>query len=115
VPGDDASETRGFHEQLVVPEPHGTGQELARGNQDRRVPEKIVKRGRDAPRAERVEEDPSRLERLVRMSFVEEVRSGMRRVEKRLELGTEELDLILVEYPQACEKSVAVECGKLLG
>jgi hypothetical protein len=68
---------------------------LARGNQDRRILEEIVKCGRDAPGAERVKDDAARLERLVRMSLVEKMSSGMRRVEERLELETEELDLVL--------------------
>ena len=115
VPGHDASEMGGLHEELVVPEAHSSPEELARGNEDGGVPEEIVERGRDAPGAERVEENAARLAGLVRVPLVEEVGSGMLRAEKWLELGAQELDLVVVEDPYPRQETVAFEAGKLLG
>jgi hypothetical protein len=114
VPGDGPSDARRLHEELVVPEPNGSFENLAGRSDDGGVPEQIVKRRGDAPRAERVEEKASRLGGLVRVPFVEEVRSRMRGIQKRLELPAEEIDLAVVEDADAGEKPVAVERGKLV-
>jgi hypothetical protein len=98
-----------------VPEAHPAAEELAGGNEDRGIPEEVVERGRNAPGAQRVKKNAARFTGLVRVAFVKEVRGGMLRVEKRFELGTQDLDLVVVEDPDAGEKSVAVKGGKLLG
>ena len=115
MPGYDASDMRRFHEELVVPEAYLSVEELAGGNEDGGVPEEVVERGRDAPGAEGVEENSARLAGLVRVTLVEEVSSGMLRVEKRLELGAQELDLVVFQDLDAGQKTVAVEPRELLG
>jgi hypothetical protein len=97
VPGDDASDAGRLHEDLVVPEAHRSPQKLACGNEDCWIPEQIVERNGDPPGAESVKDNAAGLPGLVRMPFVEEVRSGMLCVQKRLERVAKELYLIVVE------------------
>jgi hypothetical protein len=62
-----------------------------------------------------VEENAARLAGLVRVALVEEVSSGMLRVEKRLELGAQEFDLVVAEDPYPRQETVSFEAGKLFG
>jgi len=51
MPSDHSAVMRGLAEELVVPEANGSAQELRRGNGKSRMPEQIMKAGRDSPRA----------------------------------------------------------------
>src|SRR5215831_16833074 len=57
VPGNNSPVMSRFAEKLVVPEANGAAQQLRRGNRDSWVPEQVVKAWRDAPRAERMEQN----------------------------------------------------------
>ena len=56
--------------------------ELTRGHEKRRVPENIVQRGLDAPRAEGVKEDSAWIAGFVRVILVPEIPSVVGRIDE---------------------------------
>ena len=65
MPGHDPSMLRGLAEQLVVPEPNRTADQLTRGNDNCRIPKHIVKRSFDSPRSQCMEKNIVRIAGLV--------------------------------------------------
>ena len=70
MPSDYTAMSSGLAKQLVVPETHGTAQELRRRDGELRMPQNIMKARRDAPRTERVKEFAVSLIGFVAMKFV---------------------------------------------
>ena len=67
----------------------------------RRVPEQIVKAGRDAPGAQRVEQHARRIGRFVGVVFMEEAVGRMVRVEQPLQFLAQRLNLLVREDANA--------------
>src|SRR5215208_7219901 len=106
MPGDHAAVTRGLAKELIVPEPHGAPEKLRRGDCESRVPEYVVKPGRDAPCPQRMKEGIFGVFRFVRVKLVKEVVPRVRRVFQLLQFFAEDFYLLVVE--QADSGDVAV-------
>src|SRR5262245_9365752 len=61
MPGDYTAVIRWFAEELIVPEPQRTAEQLRSGNEESRMPEQIMEAGFDAPGAEGVEDYAGRI------------------------------------------------------
>src|SRR5450755_4332644 len=65
MPGHDSAVMSRLAEKLVVPEPNRSAKKLRRRNCERRMPQEIVKTGRDPPCAEGMEQHVIRIAGLV--------------------------------------------------
>jgi hypothetical protein len=83
MPRDDASVIGRFAEQLIVPEPDGTAQQLRCRNSERSMPEQIVEPGRNPPRSQSVKQDSVRIGGLVGMVLVPEFAPVVLRIEQK--------------------------------
>ena len=109
VPGDHAAVLRRLAEELVVPEPHGAVEQLARRHRERRIPEDVVERRRDPPGPEGMEQHPARVGRLVGVVLVPQFLALVVRVEQPGELASQPLDLVVVEQADPGDVAVFVE------
>lgn len=95
MPGDDSAVTRGFAEELVVPEPDGATEKLRGGHEERRVPQDVVKAGRDAPGAKGVEQHGGRVVRFVGVELVKKFVTGSGRVRERGQFAEQRVALLI--------------------
>src|SRR5436190_1592240 len=68
----------------------------------------------DPPRAQGVEQNRSRITRLIRMELIEQAVPGVLRVREALERGPERLNLLVREHSDSRQKSVLLEKRNLL-
>src|SRR5689334_5375042 len=73
MPGHDATVMRRLAEELIVPEANGSAQKLHGRDREGRMPQDVVKTGRDPPCAEGMEQHMIGITRLVRVVFVKQV------------------------------------------
>src|ERR1051325_6987790 len=109
MPGDDAPMVRRLYEEVIVPKPHGAAQQSRRRDEHGRMPQQIMKRRGNPPRAQRVKEHSVWMSRLVRMEFVKEIVAGMILIDQFREVATQCVDLFVIEHSDACEISLLVE------
>ena len=79
-----------------MPEPDGTAKKLGGGNQERRIPENVMKRGAYPPGPQGMKEDMARVCRLVGVVLIKEVAPRVR-VHDSSEFFPECSDLLGVE------------------
>src|SRR5882724_1000092 len=106
MPGYATTMKRRLAEELIVPETDRPFKQLRRRHGERRVPQQIVKRRRDPPRAQRVKERSRRVRRFIRVIFVEQVISLLRRIDERRELLSQYLDLFMAQHSDARDVAV---------
>ena len=82
MPGDDSAVLGRFAEQLVMPEPDGSAQQLRGRDPKRPMPEQIVKTWRNPPRSQGVKQDAVRISGLVGVVLVPEFLSVVFRIEQ---------------------------------
>ena len=95
MPGYDAAMLGRFAEQLVVPEPHRAAEQLAGGHRERRMPQQIVKAGRNPPSAQRMEQHGIGIVRFVGVVLVPQFASRMVRPKELGQLAAQGFDLFI--------------------
>ena len=80
-----------------MPEADRSAEQLRRRNGEGRVPEQIVEPRRDPPRAQGVEQDRVRIARFVGVVLVEQLVTGMCRIEETFELHPQHVHLAVVQ------------------
>src|SRR5215469_16633738 len=101
MPGDDTTMTGRLAEELVVPEAYAALEQLRSRHCEGRMPQNVVKAGRDTPGSQRVKQDLCRIGRFVGMILVEEVMAGMRRIREQGQLLAKRFYLLVVEDANA--------------
>src|SRR2546425_7349634 len=109
MPGYDAAVSGRFAEKLIVPETTCAAQQLRGRQQERRIPEQVMKARSNAPRAQRMKQRGRWISRLVGMEFIEEFVAGVIWVDKFGQLCAKDFDLLLVQEAYAGEIAVGVE------
>ena len=93
MPRHDSAVASRLAEELIVPEPHGSPQQLAGRHRERGVPQQVVKPRPNPPRPQGMEQHPTRVGRLVRMVLVPQLAPGVLRIEKLVQFAAELLQL----------------------
>jgi hypothetical protein len=82
MPRNVSTVLRRFTKQLIMPESHSPAEQLTRRNQERRIPQQVVKTGSQTPRTQGMKKHSLWVIRLVRMVLMPQIAPGMLGIKK---------------------------------
>ena len=114
MPRHDTPVVRRLAEQLIVPKPDRSSEQLRGRNYERGVPQNVMERLLDPPCPQRVEQNRGRITRLIRVELIEQAMTGMLRVREAIQGRPQRLDLLVREHSDSGQIAVLLEKRNLL-